>query len=113
MGSVGEAIASSHLQSKGYRIIAQNYRCKLGEIDIVARQRNILIFCEVKCRQNKEFGEPFEAVTISKQRRLRRLAQYYLLAHPAPGLDYRFDVISIITGMDGKPKEIVHIENAF
>lgn len=113
IGPAGEIFASSYLCKKGYKIVAKNYRCKLGEIDVIARKGNVLIFCEVKTRQDKKFGEPFEAVAAYKQRRLRRLAEHYLLRHPSNNLIFRFDVISILAGWDGKLKEILHIENAF
>ena len=113
IGASGEIFASSYLCKKGYKIVAQNYRCRLGEIDIIARKENVLIFCEVKTRQDKKFGEPFEAVTVYKQSRLRRLAEHYLLRHPSNNSVFRFDVISILFGCDGKTKEILHIENAF
>ncbi|MDI6689062.1 MAG: YraN family protein [Actinomycetota bacterium] len=114
IGPSGEDLACSHLRKKGYRIIERNFRCKLGEIDIIALKDDILVFCEVKTRQNKEFGEPFEAVTTHKQNRLRMIAQFYLLTHPkannVPNL--RFDVLSILLNQRGK-QEILHMESAF
>lgn len=111
LGDSGEGLACSYLRKRGYRVIDRNYRCRLGEIDIIARRGDTLIFCEVKTRLNREFGEPFEAVTLGKQNRLRRLAQFYLVSHPNDASNFRFDVLSILLA-DEKPK-ILHIENAF
>jgi putative endonuclease len=114
LGLDGEMVAASYLKKKKYKIIDQNYRCRLGEIDIVAFLNNTMIFCEVKTRQNKKFGEPFESVTKTKQNRLRRLAEYYILNNKSlKDLSFRFDVISILMNEKGKPAEIFHIENAF
>lgn len=112
-GSYGEKIACSYLRRKSFRIVTKNYRCRLGEIDIVARKRDILVFVEVKTRLNKGFGEPFEAVTMAKQRRLRRLGEHFLLRHRLFDQVARFDIISIVIGSNGGVNELIHIENAF
>jgi putative endonuclease len=117
VGLDGENLACSYLRRKGYKIITRNYRCRIGEIDIVARHKKTLIFCEVKTRNNKDFGEPFEAVTKFKQDRLRRLAECYLRSvhydQKFPkDFNFRFDVISIIFGQNND-SEITHLENAF
>ncbi|MBI4743567.1 MAG: YraN family protein [Actinobacteria bacterium] len=114
LGLDGEKIAALYLRKKKYKIINQNYRCRLGEIDIVAFFNNTVIFCEVKTRRNKEFGEPFESVTKTKQNRLRRLAEYYILNNKnLKDSNFRFDVVSILVNEKNKPSEIFHIENAF
>jgi putative endonuclease len=115
VGQDGEALACSYLERKGYQIIARNFRLRNGEIDIIARRKQTVVFCEVKARNSREFGEPFEAVTRFKQERLKRLALGYLQkaeSHKVPieEFDYRFDIVSIVFGL--KP-EIIHIENAF
>lgn len=111
LGSSGEELAVDFLRRQGYRILARNWRCPLGEIDLVAKAGSTLVFCEVKARRTTEFGRPFEAISAAKQHRLRQLADYYLsFIHkkPAPA---RFDVISILL-TDGKPS-IEHIRDAF
>lgn len=113
-GISGEEEAARYLKRKGYRILSRNYRCRLGEIDLVALKRSTLVFCEVKARNDKAFGEPFEAVSQYKQERLRRLAESYLLENRQKReLNYRFDVISILFANGGRVEELTHIENAF
>ena len=116
-GTDGEDLACAYLRDKKYKIISRNYRCRIGEIDIIALRRKVLVFCEVKARNNREFGEPFEAVTKHKQKRLRRLAESYLQStqndrNIPQDLDYRFDVISIVFNQSNG-FEITHLENAF
>ncbi len=116
-GAGGEDVACDHLRGKRYKIISRNYRCWIGEVDIVALRGKTLVFCEVKARNNREFGEPFEAVTKHKQKRLRRLAESYLQSTQNDSsiprdLDYRFDVISIVFNQNNE-FELVHLENAF
>ena len=116
-GTDGEDLACDYLRGKKYKIISRNYRCRIGEIDIIALRRKTLVFCEVKARNNREFGEPFEAVTRHKQKRLRRLAESYLQSthndrNIPQDLDYRFDVISIVFNQSNE-FEIIHLENAF
>lgn len=111
LGNKGEKLACRYLKRKGYNILQCNYRCKIGEIDIIAQKNEYLIFIEVKTRSSREFGEPFEAVTIYKQERLRRLAESYIVNNQDDKLNYRFDVISIL--FEDKKPAIEHIENAF
>jgi len=115
IGQDGETLAAAFLEKKGYTIVTRNFRLKSGEIDIIARCKQTVVFCEVKARNTREFGEPFEAVTSYKQKRLKRLALAYLQGAesrnvPIREFDYRFDIISIILGPE---PEITHIENAF
>jgi putative endonuclease len=113
-GVSGEEEAARYLKRKGYRILSRNYRCRLGEIDLVVLRRGTLVFCEVKARNDKAFGEPFEAVSEYKQERLRRLAEIYLLENKQErASNYRFDVISILFANGGDIEELIHIENAF
>jgi putative endonuclease len=96
LGRTGEEIACRRLRERGYEIVARGFRWSRGEIDIVARDGGTLVFVEVKTRADESHGRPEEAVTPGKQRQLRRIAQAYLVAHPAPGVDCRFDVIAIL-----------------
>jgi putative endonuclease len=111
IGNDGEDLAIRFLTKKGYRIIAKNYRTPLGEIDIIAKDGDTLVFLEVKTRTSDSFGYPFEAVDNHKKRKIRNVALLFLKRmkeEPAA----RFDVLSISFGDNGK-EEITHIEDAF
>lgn len=107
LGILGESLAAGILQQNGYRILARNVRTPVGEIDLVARQGDALVFIEVKLRRSLRFGTPAEAVTASKQRRLRRAAQYYLLKQPSPAAKIRFDVVAITLLTDNPDIQII------
>ena len=107
---MAEEESARFLERKGYRIVERNYRCRGGEIDIVAAKGAYLAFVEVKERANRRFGEAREAVTRTKQARLRLAAGMWLSTHDTD-LQPRFDVAEIYPG-EGKP-EIHYIENAF
>jgi putative endonuclease len=111
IGAQGEEIAARYLLSKKYEILHRNYRCRHGEIDIIARRKNVLIFVEVKTRRSCAFGSPLEAVSLKKQRSISSVAQAYLQHNRLSGNAARFDVIAVQLG-SGSP-EIEHIENAF
>jgi putative endonuclease len=111
-GRLGEKLACAHLSKHGYKIIETNFRCAHGEIDIVARQRHTLVFVEVKCRRNRGFGLPVEAVTAGKQKKMVAAAFYYLQSHPQENENWRIDVVSIELDEKNKPSEISVIENA-
>ncbi len=96
LGRAGEDVACEHLARKGYEIVARGFRLFRGEIDIVARDGDTLVFVEVKTRADESHGRPEESVTPGKQRQIRRIAQGYLVTHPAPGVGCRFDVVSIL-----------------
>ncbi|MGV8074649.1 MAG: YraN family protein [Syntrophobacteraceae bacterium] len=110
-GKQGEDIAARFLEECGIRIIAQNVRSFLGEIDIIGRDGNTVVFVEVKSRSFPGYGLPQESVTLSKQRRLTRLAQWYIKTHGLERRPARFDVIAI-TWKSGEP-EVTWIPNAF
>ncbi len=95
LGRRGESVAEAFLLSRGYRIIARNYRCPLGELDLVASEGGAVVFVEVKTRRGARAGSGVEAVSGRKRRRLRRLARYYLAAHGLEGRPCRFDVVSL------------------
>lgn len=109
IGTSYEIIAKEYLIKKEYDILCMNYRCKFGEIDIIAKDnKGFIVFVEVKFRTNTKFGMPYEAVNKAKQRTIFLCSENYIKEN---GLSfcgkYRYDVISI------KGKEILHIENAF
>ena len=113
LGQYGEEQAVRFLRRKGYRIVERNFRCRQGEIDIIARRRTILAFVEVKLRRDASHGEAREFVTARKQERVRAAAELWLSQHETP-LQPRFDVVEVYAprGEDG-PVQIRHIENAF
>jgi putative endonuclease len=97
LGRVGEAIAARMLQDAGMQVIESNWRCARGELDIVAREGPILVFCEVKTRSSVTFGDPSEAVGATKAARLRTLGALWLETHPGGGwAEIRFDVVSVL-----------------
>jgi len=112
LGRSGEDIACRYLQEKKYEIVERGFRIFRGEIDIVARDGPILVFVEVKARADESHGRPEESVTPGKQRQIRRIAQGYLLEHPAPGVDCRFDVIAILFREAGDYR-LEHFVDAF
>lgn len=119
LGERGERWAARYLEERGLLIIARQYRTALGEIDLIARDGDWLVFVEVKTRQGTEKGHPFDAVDSRKQRRLMRLAEAYLAEarrRRVPGIDtqrVRFDVVGIIVPGDGQPPRIEHVAHAF
>ena len=110
-GLGGEALAVSHLQKKGYEILARNYRCLFGEVDVIARDGNCVVFVEVKRRLSLRFGKPEEAIHVRKRKKISRTALYYLQERGWMDRNARFDVVVIRPGSDGE--EIRLIRNAF
>jgi putative endonuclease len=98
LGAAGEARAARWYESRGYRVVARNWRCREGELDLVVERRGVLVVVEVKTRRSDRFGTPAEAVTPTKQRRLRELALRYVAATGARPRAIRFDVVSILAG---------------
>ena len=113
-GAWGEALAAEYLRKKGFTILASGYRCRFGEIDLVARNRKYLVFAEVKLRKSADFARAMEYVDRKKQDRLRTTASLYLSEHPT-NLQPRFDVIEIYApdGTSTLHPEIHHLEDAF
>lgn len=95
MGKRGELIAQKHLLEVGYQIMEVNYRCNIGEIDIIAQKDNYIVFIEVKARRNIRYGLPYESVSFHKQKRIRKVANHYLNNKGIINKDCRFDVVSI------------------
>lgn len=98
MWATGEQAAWEHYRCRGYRLVARNWRCALGELDLVVRRGNVLVFCEVKARSSRGFGSGFEAVHPAKRRRLRGLAEAFLRASGLEEAAVRFDVASVEVG---------------
>jgi len=112
LGKKGEQIAAQFLKSKRISIRELNFRCSLGEIDIIAEQADVIIFIEVKTRSSENYGLPEEAVNYAKQQRLIQLAMHYLQKEGMEDRSCRFDVISILM-KNNKPEKIEHIVDAF
>src|SRR5699024_1148519 len=104
LGYFGEQLAAEHLMSEGMRIVERNFRCPLGEMDIIARDGDTLVVCEVKTRRQVGYGTPLEAVTPDKARRLRRLAGYWLQRHPVDATSVRIDVVCVLVPVRGRPR---------
>jgi putative endonuclease len=106
-GRSNEDRACAELARRGYVIVERNYRCKLGELDVVAREGDVLVFVEVRSRRSARYGSALETVNAAKQRRIARVAQHYLMARQPRFESCRFDVVGI-TG-----EELVLIKDAF
>lgn len=113
LGRIGEAAAGDFLERRGYRIIARNFRCPFGELDLIAQQGEAIVFVEVKARTTADFGEPFDAITAQKQRRLARLATYYLKGRNWLRRPARFDAVSVTVTPDGAVLKIEVLVHAF
>ena len=111
LGERGETVASAYLKKQGYKILEKNYRCKIGEIDLVVQKNGRVIFVEIKTRSSDAFGRPEESVHAAKQKKLIRLAQWYLKSHPKISGPVGFDVLAL-TGLEGS-FSIRHIPQAF
>jgi putative endonuclease len=96
LGRNGEQAAAEYLERAGLRILDRNWRCADGELDIVAAERGVLVICEVKTRSSGRFGSPLDAISRSKQARLRRLAVRWLVAHGVLFDEVRIDVIGLV-----------------
>ena len=107
LGKKGEEIALRFLKKHGYRILERNYACKMGEVDIIAKEKDTLVFVEVKTRTSTEFGPPQLAVNSSKQRQLSKVALTYLREKRLEDMKARFDVVAILLGPKGEKIELI------
>ncbi len=108
LGAYGEACAARHLVDLGMVVLDRNWRCELGEIDLVLRHGSVLVVCEVKTRTSSRYGHPLEAVGEQKARRLRRLAARWLAEHPLRPAEIRIDLVGVLLARGGAP-EIEHV----
>ena len=111
-GILGEKVARDFLRKRGYHIIETNYRCPEGEIDIVAKHEDFLVFVEVRAKTSKEFGSPEESITAVKRERMRATAAHYQQNHDDLPASLRIDVVAVELDRNGKPTRIEVIENA-
>ena len=109
LGDYGERLAERYLRERGLAVIDRNWRCARGELDLVARDGDCLVFCEVKTRRTERFGAPVEAVDRRKAARLRRLASAWLQAHDEHAGHVRIDVIGILRPRHG-PARVRHVQ---
>ena len=112
LGIVGEKLAKNFLKKKGYRIHETNFRCREGEIDIIARENDCLVFVEVRTKASIDFGSPEESMTFAKREKLVTVALSYLKNHQNQSSEWRIDFIGIELNYNGKATRIEHVENA-
>jgi putative endonuclease len=114
LGARGEAVAAVHLKEQGFIIVASNWRCRSGELDLIAEKDGLLVFIEVRTRtKTGTFGTPQESVTARKQKQVRETAQFYMYACNLLDKAVRFDVICLQFARDGTFLTLDHIEDAF
>lgn len=119
LGAAGERLGAAYLKAQGYRVLAANYKNPvgraLGELDIVAREGEEIVFVEVKTRTGSGYGDilPETAISKEKLRRLSRIAAHYLSSHGLEGAHYRFDALAITFGPEGKEPDIRHLKHIF
>ena len=114
LGARGEKAAAKHLRRHGYKILTRNFRSGKAEVDLIARDKDWLVFVEVKTRQTEEFGAPSEAVQLEKQRNLSKAALDYLRQLGNPRIHFRFDIVEVVQRPDSKkPDDVRLIRNAF
>ncbi len=98
LGNAGEDLAAAEYERRGYEVLARNWRCREGELDLVLRSGSTVVFCEVKARSTLAFGSPLEAVTAAKRRRIRLLATRWLQQSGVRAGELRFDVVGVLDG---------------
>ncbi len=111
-GILGEQLARDFLKKRGHRILEMNYRCPEGEIDIITRHKDCLVFVEVRTKTGSGFGSPEESITPAKQARMRTTAARYLQTHNNLPSQWRIDVVAVELGHNYQPSRIELIENA-
>jgi putative endonuclease len=113
IGDYGEEIAKNFFKKQGYKIVKQNFTNRMGEIDLIIKEKDQIVFVEVKTRTNQNFGYPEEAIDFRKQNKIIRTALNYLFEKKIVSENYRFDVISIEMNQSTQKVKIKHIKNAF
>ena len=113
IGTLGEDISKNFLVNLGYKILERNFRCKCGEIDLIALHNGYVCFIEVKTRYGTKYGVPAESVTYSKQKKIYKTAQIYISQKKIIDINFRFDVIEVTLNSDNNDFLVNHIEDAF
>lgn len=111
-GRQGEVLAAQAVEAHGYVVVARNWRCAAGEIDLVARDGDTWVFIEVKARGGEGYGQPEEAVTAAKQTRLLRVAEAYLAGHGIGETEWRIDVVALVLSPAGKVRRLTIYRDA-
>lgn len=109
LGQYGEAVAARYLERNGWLILGRNWRCRSGEIDVIAQRAGVIAVCEVKTRRSTRYGTPLEAVTAVKAQRLRRLAALWLAQHQQYAQQVRVDIIAVLVD-DAGYSQVQHVE---
>ncbi len=112
LGRRGERLAEQKLAAAGYQVVARNYRCALGEVDLIARHAGVLVFVEVRTRRGAAFGTPEESITPRKRQHLIAAAQSYLQENELADIAWRIDVVAVALSTRGELQRVDHIENA-
>jgi putative endonuclease len=112
LGRRGEDLAARYLEQQGLLVLTRNWRCRHGEIDLVATDSRRLVVCEVKTRSGTRYGEPAEAIDRRKAARIRRVTQAWLAAHQVRWCEIRFDVLAVLVE-HGRPVSVQHYQAAF
>jgi putative endonuclease len=112
LGSAGERLAAGWLEARGYRVVARNWRCAYGELDIIAEEQGELVFVEVKTRRGAAYGVPEEAITANKRAHLIAAAQSYLAENQCEAHPYRIDVIAVQLDGRGQLTDVRHYRSA-
>lgn len=113
IGTLGETLAEKYIKNQGYIILEKNFRCKIGEIDIIGKDKEHIAFVEVKSRYNDDYGRPAEAVNYYKQRKLYKTAEFYIMKNKLFNFSFRFDVIEIFLKLQSNRYELRLIKDAF
>jgi putative endonuclease len=113
IGNFGEDLAENYLKQSGYKIIERNFKCKIGELDIIGKDDKYITFIEVKTRYSNLYGSPCESVTVSKQLKIYKTAQCYIMLNQLYKLSFRFDVVEVILNNIDNTHNIRLIKNAF
>jgi putative endonuclease len=111
LGREGEALAEGYLKKKGYKVLERNYRCPMGEVDLIALDGRVVVFVEVKTRSDDRFGAPLEAVHRHKQKKMTQTALFFLSQYGLHEREARFDVVAI--SRHNQQSSIEHVTNAF
>lgn len=112
LGRWGEAVAARYLAERGYKILAKNWRCAFGEIDLVALDSDVYVAVEVKTRRGTAYGSPEAAITPRKAEKLSQLTLHYQLAHDLEDVPWRIDIIALELDADGRLRRCHHIPDA-
>jgi putative endonuclease len=113
IGNYGEALAESYLTSIGFLLVDKNFKCRQGEIDLICKDGSYIVFVEVKSRYSSYFGTPADSVTYKKQRKIFKVAQFYIMKNMLHDNNFRFDVVEVILNTSDNKYDISLIKNAF